>query len=270
MPDQRSPFDVGFADFVAVLLVETLESIVAAHTSQEEKLASLRAAAGLTVEEFASTAITVESVDETAAQLFPDDEGGTTLVVKGPIPEEEALDELQVGLESGDTSRGGLTDAGVARIRDALALYLAGRQLAAVREANARGIPRVYVEGGTLRAKLNFTAVDTGSDRTATPAAAPATPASGTSGQPSRVILDSLGPGLRGDLMVNLPGLPAGALRHKLIAWDSPLQAGVLDSIRRTRLVVSTPPPSTGDGEPGPTTRTEVFGEVEIRFRTEE
>ena len=161
MPERVNALDVGFADFVAVLLVETLESIVAAHTSQEERLAALRAAADLTASEFASAAITTELLDATAARLLPDGEGGTTLAVGGPVPPDDALAELDVTLGAKDSDPAGLTAAGVSRIRDAVALYLARRQLDAVREADARGLPRVRVEGGTLRAKLNFTAVDT-------------------------------------------------------------------------------------------------------------
>ena len=43
MPDSDVS-DVGFAEFVAVLLVETLDSIVASHASQEDRLRALDAA----------------------------------------------------------------------------------------------------------------------------------------------------------------------------------------------------------------------------------
>lgn len=262
MPEQRSALDVGFADFVAVLLVETLESIVAAHTSQEERLAALRAAADLSVEQFASTGITTELLDATAARLFPDGEGGTILAVGGPVPQDDALAELEVSLGAKDTDGDRLTEAGVARLREALAFYLARRQLEAVREADARGVPRVRVEGGTLRAKLNFTAVDT-----STPAA-DAEPARPEVAEPTTVTQPRLAP--RGEAITPVTTALAGSLGERLIAWESPLQVGVLDSIRRTRLVVSTPTPHTGGGEPAPTSRSEVFGEVEIRFRMEE
>lgn len=258
MPEQRSPFDVGFADFVAVLLVETLESILAAHTSQEERLSSLQAAAALTAEEFAQTGISVELVDMTAAQLFPDDAAGTTLLVGGPVPGPEALEELKVDLQAVDTDKSGLTQSGVDRVRDGLALYLARRQLAALKETETRGVPRVFVEGGTLRAKLNFTAVST------TEPEATLTEGKSSSEKP-----------LGG---VTLPKLPAHKLnnfastriRNHLLAWDTPLQSEVLNSIRRTRLMVSTPIAPSSGGKPEETSKTEVFGEVEIRFRMEQ
>ncbi len=259
MPETRSALDVGFADFVAVLLVETLESIVAAHTSQEERLAALRAAADLSVEQFASTGITTELLDVTAARLFPNGEGGTTLAVGGPVPDDEALTELQVTLRAEDSDGDRLTPAGVTRVREALAFYLARRQLDAVREAEARGVPRVRVEGGTLRAKLNFTAVEAsasgvGEEPAAGPTVSPTAP--------------RLAP--RGEVLGPLTTRLGTSLGERLIAWESPLQAGVLDSIRRTRLVVSTPAAPAGGSEPEPTSRAEGFGEGKIRFRTEE
>jgi hypothetical protein len=270
MPEQRSALDVGFADFVAVLLVETLESIVAAHTSQEERLAALRAAADLTVEQFASTGITMELLDATAARLFPDGEGGTTLAVGGPVPEAEALTELDVVLGAKDIDDAMLTEAGVTRIREALTLYLAGRQLDAVREVDARGVPRVRVEGGTLRAKLNFTAVDMSPPDADTER--PAADKERSAAEATQVSPTVMQPWLAARSAVLSPVTTrlTGSVGERLIAWDSPLQAGVLDSIRRTRLVVSTPTVPAGGGEPEPTSRAEVFGEVEIRFRTEE
>lgn len=313
MPEQRKALEVGFADFVAVLIVETFESIVAAHTSQEEKLSSLRAAALLTEKEFAHTGISDELLDATASQLFPDGAGGTTLLTGGPVPGKDALDELGVNFEQDDAKGGALSDAGVARMREALALYVASRQLAAVKEAEARGIPRVHVEGGTLRARLNFTAVSTAPDDSSEPTTeySDGTKSrtrkhrivSGDSlfalAQEHKTTVDALmklNPKIEnrhdirvGDNLViperagDLSGLQ---LRNQLTTWESPLQKRVLDSIRRTRLVVNTPRTPTVSGEhkpssgslkssPGsPASQTEVvgqevFGEVEIRFRTE-
>lgn len=257
MPEQRGAFDVGFADFVAVLLVETLESIVAAHTSQEERLASLQAAATLTEQEFAQTGIDTELVDATAAQLFPDGAGGTLLVVGGPVPDEDALQELEVSLERPDTDADGLTQTGVDRLRQGLALYVARRQLAALREAASRGVPRVLVEGGTLRAKLNFTAVEI-----AAAEASDTEPGTAEGDSGPRVVEPELAER-------RLPRIKDTKLRRSLLAWNTPLQSNVLDSIRRTRLMVSTPVTPADGSKPEETNRAEVFGEVEIRFRME-
>lgn len=201
---------VGFADLVAVLLVETLGSIVAVHTGQEERLVSLQASASLTEDEFAQTGIGVGLLDATAAQLFPDDAGGTTLLAGVPIPGKEALEEFEVSLRRGGTSGEGPAQAGALRVCEGLALYLARRQLAMLSEAGLRAVPRVLVEGGTLRAKLNFTAVDI----------APAEP-SETEAEPTvkkprdrRVVPDVTDRRLR--------GITDTRLRRSLLAWDIP------------------------------------------------
>lgn len=242
----ETPLDVGFADFVAVLLVETLDSIVASHTSQAERLRSLDAAAELSVAEFASTGIGEEVLAAMLVQLFPDGQGGTTIVAGGPEPDPDALAELDLRLEGGEHRNGTLTSTGVTAVQQAVRLYLAGRQLEAVREVRRQGVPRVLVDGGTLRAKLNFTAVRNEPDETDDPA-------------PTRAPLGA-----------GATALAAGTLRSNLVAFDSPIRAGVLDSIRHVRLKVAAPTKSDPEeGEPTQTTTSQVFGEVEIRFRTE-
>lgn len=247
MPEM-SAVDVGFADFVAVLLVETLDSIVASHTSQEERLRALDAAAELTPEEFAATGITDEVLAAMLAQLFPGGEAGTSLAVGGPVPDEEARAELGLELGDGDVDGGRLTEQGVETVQDAVALYLARRQLGAVREVARRGVPRVLVDGGTLRAKVNFTAVR------------------GVPGDEEEEEATSVAE-TRFDT-TRLTRLGTSSLRGNLVAWDSPIKAGVLDSIRNVRLRVAGPAVPDA-GEPQDEARTQVFGEVEIRFHTE-
>lgn len=53
MPQVQRVTELGFADFVAMLLVETLDAIVASHSSQEERLRALSAAADQDLEDFA-------------------------------------------------------------------------------------------------------------------------------------------------------------------------------------------------------------------------
>lgn len=71
MPELQRVDELGFADFVAMLLVETLDAIVASHTSQEERLRALASAAEQNIEEFTSS-ITDDIVSAALAQLFPD------------------------------------------------------------------------------------------------------------------------------------------------------------------------------------------------------
>ncbi|MFV0374149.1 hypothetical protein [Microbacterium sp.] len=239
MPDTALA-DLGFADFVAVLLVETLDSIVASHTSQAERLRALDAAADLTPEEFAATGVTGDVVTAMLVQLFPDGNGGTTIAPGATAPDDDDLAELDIVLARADVEAGNLTERGATTVSDGVRLFIARRQLRAMQQVAERGIPRVLVDGGTLKAKVTFTAEH--SDAT-TDAPSPAA-----------------GPVRR------LPTLAsAGTLRGALAAFDSPLRGGVLDSIRTTRLKVT----NLGGTDPAPTERAEVYGEVEIRFRTE-
>lgn len=244
MPDSDVS-DVGFAEFVAVLLVETLDSIVASHASQEDRLRALEAAADVTPEEVAATSITGGMVDLTLVELLPDGKGGTTVTVGGPTPSADVLAELEVTVPQRD---GGLSSGDVGAIRNAVALFLARRHLESVQEVRRRGVPRVLVDGGTLRAKLAFsttrrTAADAAPARPATPGLSPAA---------TRSVLGTLPVSRIGDLV----GPRATILRPE-----------VLDGIRDLRLRVRPPTATTEPGEPGD--RADIFGEIEIRFRTE-
>ena len=120
-------------------------------------------------------------------------------------------------------------------------------------------MPRVLVDGGTLRAKVNFTAVR---DESEPAPAVPDTDSDTDSDSDSApVVAPTVTTRALGDL----------SLRSGLSTLYSPLTRGVLDSIRTTRLRVTQPVVGTGEpGEPGePTNRANVTGEVEIRFRTE-
>lgn len=241
MPQVRLA-DIGFADFVAMLLVETLDSIVASHTSQEERLRALEGAAELTAEEFASVGLSEELVNASLVRLFPDGDGGTSVVVGGPAPGDDALAELGVDLPAGGLERGRLTQSGVEAVVAGLRLYLAAQQQEAVRAVSRRGVPRVLVDGGTLRAKVDFTAVSSGTEEEK------GDDDGGTRRVPERSLIDEVG------------------VRSALLPFTSPLTKGVLDKIRTTRLMVVQPKP---DADPEPTARTTITGEVEIRFRTE-
>lgn len=244
MPDSTVS-DVGFAEFVAVLLVETLDSIVASHASQEDRLRALEAAADFTPEQVAATSITAGMVDLTLVELFPDGQGGTTVGVGGATPEEDVLAELEVTVPRRD---GGLTSGDVGTIRNAVALLLARRHLESVQQVRRRGVPRVVVDGGVLRAKLAFTTT-----RRADPTPGPV-PRGGS----------ALTPAVTRDV---LSSLPVSRIDDLLGPRAQVLRPEVLDGIRDLRLRVR--PPET-DPEPGtPAEKADVFGEIEIRFRTE-
>lgn len=261
MADLQRVDELGFADFVAMLLVETLDAIVASHTSQEERLRALASAAEQSIEEFTEN-ITDEVVGAALVRLFPDAEGGTAVAAGAPPPSQFDLDSLGISLRKADaegepgTSSHRLTKAGVRRITEGVRTHLAAANLASIRRVALEGVPRVRVDGGVLRSKLTFSAVrreESQSD------AAPEPARSGTGAAP---VLRDLG-------LSTVSYLPV-------------LQKGLLDSIASTRLTVSPAvikpgggTGGTGGGSTGEGTSTEsqstatIYGEVEIHFHTE-
>lgn len=230
--------ELGFADFVAMLLVETLDAIVASHSSQEERLRALAAAAEQGLDEFAEN-IAPEVIDGTVAELFPDGSGGTALRAGGEVPSPEGLARLGIVL----------TRAAVSH-RESL------------QEVAQRGVPRVHVDGGVLRSKLTFSAMRRDDDEEAEEG-------------PTRLDGPGRTPQTLRDPSLLLPTLPPRVGVPLLVEgrYLPVLQRGVLDSIARTRLTV-TPAAAGGsgggadDGDGNQTSAT-IYGEVEIHFHTE-
>lgn len=247
MPEQTRLEEIGFADFVAVLLVETLDSIIAAHTSQEERLRALNESVQMDEEVFAQAGISAEQVYAALVEIFPDPEGGTTVVAGGPAPDKEVLTELGITLPAGSVNQNGLTSTGVTAIENGIRRILAARQLEALREVARRGAPRLVVDRGTLRAKLTFSAQSTGSAPAPSPGPTPGPTPAPDPQRPTRPVR-----------------VPPGRLARRL-TWVPPLRSGVLDSVRDVRLKVATP----SAGGPGSSSSTQVYGEVEISFHTE-
>lgn len=251
MPELQRVDELGFADFVAMLLVETLDAIVASHTSQEERLRALASAAEQNIEEFTSS-ITDDIVSAALAQLFPDGKGGTAVEEGAAPPSREDLDAIGIALVRGDVegSNEVLTARGVRRIAEGVRLHLAQSNLESIRRVALGGVPRVRVDGGVLRSKLTFSAM-----RRAESPSEKVTPAGGIG---------------------RVSSLPL--LSESRFAYVPILQKGLLDSIASTRLTVSpalTRPPvgggsgSTGGGSNTQESNATIYGEVEIHFHTE-
>jgi hypothetical protein len=253
--------ELGFADFVAMLLVETLDAIVASHSSQEERLRALNDAAEQGLEDFTGN-IADEIVEGALAELFPDGTGGTAVVPGGEVPSATHLATLGVVLPRAAVRDDRLTSAGVSQIRDAIRARLARTHWESLQEVARRGVPRVRVDGGVLRSKLTFSAL---SRTEAGEPEGPTDPAPSGTRTVTRVPGGSDAGVLRDPVRV-LPGL-LGTPRQALL-----LQRGVLDSIARTRLTVRPAAPAVGGSqEPsvGQETTATIYGEVEIRFHTE-
>ena len=257
MPDLQRVDELGFADFVAMLLVETLDAIVASHTSQEERLRALTNAAEQTVEEFTAS-ITDEILSAALVQLFPDGDGGTAVAVGTPPPSQDNLDVLGITLRKGDakgepgTKEYLLTAAGVQRITDGVRTHLAQTNLESIRRVALEGVPRVRVDGGVLRSKLTFSAMRR----------------EDSAGEANR---PTSGPALIGRSTIGDLALLTNAPR---LTYVPVVQKGLLDSIASTRLTVSPAlaKPPTGEGSGGSSeqeSNATIYGEVEIHFHTE-
>lgn len=261
MPQLQRVSELGFADFVAMLLVETLDAIVASHSSQEERLRALSAAADQDLEEFAAT-IADEIIEGTLAEFFPDGTGGTSVVPGGEVPPVSDLATLGIVLTQGAVQDGRLTSDGVSQIRDAVRAQVARTHWESLQEVARHGVPRVRVDGGVLRSKLTFSALSRTEEGDPEGPTDPAP--SGT--RPVTRVPDGPDHGVLPGRGLVFPGR-AGTPRQALL-----LQRGVLDSIAKTRLTVRPAVPTGGgtqDSPVGEESTATLYGEVEIRFHTE-
>jgi hypothetical protein len=249
MPEIQVPVDLGFTEFVTTLLTEVVTSIVAAQSDQEQRMADLAAAAELPPEEFATVRVTDDDVDALLAVLFParDDGRAHDAVSGSPYrPAGEGVDEeppfaarLGVVLEGRDfnADRGTLLARGASKVRAAARQRLADQQQRAVQALVEQGIPRVLVDAGRISAKITFEALQY---RDEDGAARPAAASEGTQG-----------PLLGAQDVVMIGRLP-------LVNVTAVMPQVLRDVRMRVR---------TADEARG-TTRTNVYGEVELTFKT--
>jgi hypothetical protein len=172
MPDIPVPVEIEFADFIARLITETSEAVIAAQSEQEYRYSEITATATLDAGEFAARYITDQEVDEELAQLFPSNQPDQphAIFVGAPYkPGATGVNEspnltAALGLtpEHADlhTARAGqpatLTASAVSKIRHATRLRLATAHLAILRKTVARGFPLVAVDSGRINAKVSL------------------------------------------------------------------------------------------------------------------
>lgn len=301
--------ELGFADFVAMLLVETLDSIVAAHASQEERLRTLDETAGQDPEAFAASAITDGMIELGLLEYFPDGLGGTTIVTGGSVPSAEVLAMLGIELGVKDTEGKKLTAAGVGTVRQAIRLLVAKQNLEALQKVARQGVPRVRVDGGVLRSKLTFSAIqrgvaETDDKRLAAKAEDGPEPVIQSLRMRDDYSVPRMPPG-SGSGVPPTPGRPPGRPVEPGPSEPSPqepepqeppqvppipdmgpitglpvggvtwpmlpgLYKSIMDSIQKTRLTVRPADPKPPQGgEPTHESSATIFGEVEIHFHTE-
>jgi hypothetical protein len=190
MVDSLSPVtELGFAEFTAGLINQTLEAVISAYADQERKLLEIRRVAALSPE-------TSLGIEEAIARQFPPPKGslGSTIDAgSGYVPasegqaEKPAIAQLtgyrMVANRDYRRQSGSfvITSAGYDNIWRAVALELAKAQLSFIQGMATKGFPRVFVDHGRVSSKLVFKLYEQEvSGATSSPAILPGIPLSST------------------------------------------------------------------------------------------
>lgn len=274
MAEIQVPVDLGFTEFVTSLLSEVVRSIAAAQNDQEQRLAELAAAAAMTLEEFDATHVTEPDVDVWLADRFPSSDLEQPHVVYSGAPYEPASDEgpehppfeevLGIVLTGRDVNRGRgrLLAAGVTKLRAAARQQLAREEHEVTRQLVERGLPRVVVDAGRIRAKLTFEALRYREETEVD--ADPIEEAEDGGG-----FDDGTEPA-----SVAGPGAPLLAATARPRRTNEVLMAGRLAGLRQATVIpqvlhdVRLRVHTADDRKPETSARANVYGEVELTFKT--
>lgn len=163
--------ELGFSEFVSLLVTETLDAVIASLQEQEKRVVELQQSLFYTPAEFGKRYLTDEIVRAEILRLFPSPEGteGKSAVDAGASyqPAREKQNEVPPIFEmTGYRMAKGdweklikeivITQKGYENIANAVRESLASSQIESLRVLTARGLPRVYVDNGHIKAKLNF------------------------------------------------------------------------------------------------------------------
>ncbi len=160
--------DVGFAQFTAALITQTLDAVIAAQLQQEEKVRELQDAAGLAPAQFAEEAVPLEDAENELVRLFPVSQYPKGVMPGAPYtpsghdtPEEPPiLSYTGYMMQKGDWAKQDdatvITENGYKNILAHVRLALATERHANILQMVRRGIPRVVVDHGRVNAKLFF------------------------------------------------------------------------------------------------------------------
>jgi hypothetical protein len=173
---------LGLAEFVAGLISETFEAISVSMESQLMRQAELVRAAELDPEEYAAKHITEDAVDQACMELFGAVDN-TTLIVRGgayipgkgddenpPIKRQLGI-ELETPADFQKMNNGyQLTEQGAARIRKEIRLQAAQFHQETLRLVLNKGLPRILIDSGRILSKVTFNVTESESE--ATPPAA--------------------------------------------------------------------------------------------------
>jgi len=162
--------EIGFAEFAATLISETLSAIITTTLTQERQVAQLEQQILLSPEEYAKENLTKELVEAEISQLFPP-------ITKGKKSSVEIGEPYSINDKTGESpsinkkigytitdkdldgtknniSQQKISKVGYDNIYEATKLALATQQLGLIKQMVMRGIPRVYVNDGHIKTKL--------------------------------------------------------------------------------------------------------------------
>ncbi len=162
--------ELGFAEFAASLISETLNAIVTSILTQEKQAAELERQALLAPEDYANENLTVDMVRSEVLRLFPSTTGAADKssvdagepYSRGKEGEETPAIYSKVGYRIGKTDltvtqgKATFNSTGYTHICEATKLALARQHLAVLKTVIARGIPRVIVDNGHISSKLTL------------------------------------------------------------------------------------------------------------------
>lgn len=167
-----TPIEVGFAEFIARLMSEVFDSVITSQVDQEQRYATMYAAASLTTDEFRRQHIGDDDINAELSHLFPprpvDKDRPHMIWTKSPYApaKGEAEENPPVFAQAGvrltkqDLAEGDggllLGPSAVQKISEAVAMALAEGQLNIAKHLVSRGLPRVVVDAGRINGKLTF------------------------------------------------------------------------------------------------------------------
>jgi hypothetical protein len=164
--------ELGFADFTALLISQTLDAIIAAQLDQEKKIAEIQRSVRLSSEEFALQFLSGEAARNEIIRLFAVvekdiiksavDAGMSYKVLKrGKIETPAVLALTGYKMAEGDWAGNSIenaviTEQGYENIENAVRISLANRQQEFLAIMLNNGMPRVFVDYGRISAKLTI------------------------------------------------------------------------------------------------------------------
>lgn len=240
MPDEKKIPELGLAEFVSTLIRETFDAILTAQEEQTVKIAQIAEISGLSPEEVAAGLVTPEDALAGLQRFFPAANDPFCTVYEGapysPEPDENPPVFVALGysMQKEDFTGGKITKAGFEAVRQKVSLILANEKLQMIREMMRNGLPRIQVQHGKILSRVSFSVQETESD----PGTAPTT---GTTGGPT--------------------ALPVTFLKKIDVLGGKTLKSVQLPAARMMVKQASDTGITTSNA-------TNVFGEVEIHFRT--